>query len=361
MAITQKLIGESVGIQFTGTRDETGTNPILGLTDGLIVGQFRRGRTDKPMRITQQNIRAELGYQPNNKFYQAVQNTLDNFLHVDVLRVGEVGSSQEVINATYDNFYQTMTVTGAAGLFVETKDPNGNVIGSGIIGSDGTVTYTLNTAGQLDNAPIYTKSDLSNTVSHFLVIPSNEIPSDEMHFTTLAGSVDYVGTQGDQILLSNGIIIDITATGETVTFNAPSGKHVVRLVESVERSNYVSVGGGALVELHNFPALSTVTKFNFATYNYHASPNLTKVPNFLPSNITNMGFMFVNATSFNQPLNNWNVSNVTDMSGMFASATSFNQDLSMWCVSNIPTMPYNFDLNASNWTLPRPVWGTCPA
>ena len=27
-----------------------------------------------------------------------------------------------------------------------------------------------------------------------------EIPSDEMHFTTLAGSVDYVGTEGDQIL-----------------------------------------------------------------------------------------------------------------------------------------------------------------
>ena len=40
MATTQKLLGESVGIQFTGTRDETGTNPILGFTDGLIVGQF---------------------------------------------------------------------------------------------------------------------------------------------------------------------------------------------------------------------------------------------------------------------------------------------------------------------------------
>ena len=123
MATTQKLLGEAVGIQFTGTRDETGTNPILGLNDGLIVGRFRRGRMDKPMRITQQNIRAELGYEPNNKFYQAVQNALDNFPHVDVLRVGEVGSSQEIsINATYDSSHQTMTVTGAAGLFVETKD-----------------------------------------------------------------------------------------------------------------------------------------------------------------------------------------------------------------------------------------------
>ena len=91
MAITQKLIGESVGIQFTGTRDETGTNPILGLTDGLIVGQFRRGRTDKPMRITQQNIRAELGYDKESVFYQAVQATLDQFPFVWVLRVGAIG------------------------------------------------------------------------------------------------------------------------------------------------------------------------------------------------------------------------------------------------------------------------------
>ena len=91
MATTQKLLGEAVGIQFTGTRDETGTNPILGLTDGLIVGRFRRGRTDKPMRITQQNIRAELGYDKESVFYQAVQAALDQFPFVWVLRVVEGG------------------------------------------------------------------------------------------------------------------------------------------------------------------------------------------------------------------------------------------------------------------------------
>ena len=212
------------------------------------------------------------------------------------------------------------------------------------------------------------------------------IPSNEVHFTTLAGSVDYVGTQGDQILLSDNSVVDITATGGTFTFNVPSGKHKVKLVESVGRSNYVSVGGEALVELHNFPTLSTVTKFNFATYKHNPLPNLTKVPDFFPSNITNMfgmfgnatsfnqplsnwnvsnvtdmSYMFINATSFNQPLNNWNVSNVTNMEYMFNGASTFNQDLSMWCVSNFPTMPYMFDLNATNWTLPKPVWGTCPA
>ena len=64
-----------------------------------------------------------------------------------------------------------------------------------------------------------------------------------MHFTTLEGSVDYVGTQGDQILLSDGNIVDITLTDDTVTFNAPAGRHIVKLLESVGRNNYVSVGG----------------------------------------------------------------------------------------------------------------------
>ena len=45
------------------------------------------------------------------------------------------------------------------------------------------------------------------------------------------------------------------------------------------------------------------------------------------SNVTSMWGMFWGATSFNQPLNNWNVSNVRYMGGMFNRATSFNQPL----------------------------------
>ena len=45
--------------------------------------------------------------------------------------------------------------------------------------------------------------------------------------------------------------------------------------------------------------------------------------------------MFLHATSFNQPLNKWNVSKVTDMSYMFASARSFNQSLNNWNVSKV--------------------------
>lgn len=182
-----------------------------------------------------------------------------------------------------------------------------------------------------------------------------ETPSNEMHFTTLAGSVDYVGTQGDQILLSDNTIVDITATGDTVTFNVPAGRHIVKLVESAERSYYVSVGGEALVELHNFPTLSTVNSFNFSTDNYNALPNLTKVPNFLPSNIIYIGDLFSNATNFNQDISMWDVSNVTNMVGMFFQATSFNQDLNNWNVSNVTDMGSMFEY-ASAFDQPLNNW-----
>ena len=37
-----------------------------------------------------------------------------------------------------------------------------------------------------------------------------------------------------------------------------------------------------------------------------------EISNWDVSNVTNMRWMFANASSFNQPLNKWNVSNVTD-------------------------------------------------
>jgi len=51
--------------------------------------------------------------------------------------------------------------------------------------------------------------------------------------------------------------------------------------------------------------------------------------------------MFAGASSFNQPLNNWNVSKVTDMRWMF-EASSFNQPLNDWNVSNVTDMDHMF-------------------
>ena len=78
------------------------------------------------------------------------------------------------------------------------------------------------------------------------------------------------------------------------------------------------------------------------------------------SNVVDMYWMFYSATTFNQDISSWDTSNVTDMGYMFYDAGTFNQDLSSWCVSKMATKPSDFDTNATAWTLPKPVWGTCP-
>ena len=45
------------------------------------------------------------------------------------------------------------------------------------------------------------------------------------------------------------------------------------------------------------------------------------------NDVTDMTSMFNGASSFNQPLNKWDVSKVTGMGDMFSGATSFNQPL----------------------------------
>ena len=101
------------------------------------------------------------------------------------------------------------------------------------------------------------------------------------------------------------------------------------------------------------------------------------------SNVTSMGSTFYKTTSMNANLSGWNVTKVTSfistfreagnpnvagwrttaatsMDTMFFNNSNFNQNLSRWCVTQFPTEQPSFSSGASAWTLPKPVWGTCP-
>ena len=167
------------------------------------------------------------------------------------------------------------------------------------------------------------------------------------------------------------------------------------MLRPLQRVNTISVAGNmdklsCLVEAYGSDPMPSTEVVNFSetikSYVFSASVSTLTLPTTIPSvitsmnsmfkdvsvdisdisgwdvsNVTDMAYMFTDVTAFNQDLSSWDVSSVTDMEYMFSDVTAFNQDLSQWCVSLIPTRPRGFDRGTTRWTLPKPVWGTCPS
>ena len=88
------------------------------------------------------------------------------------------------------------------------------------------------------------------------------------------------------------------------------------------------------------------------------------IGNWDTSSVQYMSNMFYNATSFNQDIGNWQTSSVTSMGSMFSSATSFNQPIGSWDTSNVAYMSYMFnnadafDQDLSNWVVTGITYAT---
>ena len=116
------ILGNEAGIQYQGVKD---ASSVLGvpLINGLIVGQFKRGRLDRPMTITLENIRGTLGHDPDNPDYIAVMDALSAGVpSVQVMRV--LGVNLVCTNTPYYAYgYDTsVSFNGAT-----PEDPNFNV------------------------------------------------------------------------------------------------------------------------------------------------------------------------------------------------------------------------------------------
>jgi surface protein len=63
--------------------------------------------------------------------------------------------------------------------------------------------------------------------------------------------------------------------------------------------------------------------------------NLIQVPTTIPSTLTDISYLFFEATKFNDPnIISWNVQNIIDISYIFFNAKKFNQPLDNWNTSN---------------------------
>jgi surface protein len=78
------------------------------------------------------------------------------------------------------------------------------------------------------------------------------------------------------------------------------------------------------------------------------------------SSVTYMDYMFYNASNFNQDIGNWDTSSITSMYAMFQYAYKFNQDLSTWNIKSVtnmrdmlystPLSTYNYNQLLSGWS-----------
>jgi len=74
------------------------------------------------------------------------------------------------------------------------------------------------------------------------------------------------------------------------------------------------------------------------TYAFLGASNLVKVPKKLPCDVKDLSGMFAGCTSFNYPINCWDVSDVRHMYVMFFNAAKFNQPLDKWDTHKVLTM-----------------------
>ena len=108
---TTKILGEAVGIQRQDIIDRTEEQTTDGLTGAVILGHFKRGRVDAPMEIHQGNIRGQLGYDPKNPDYIAVQDCLDTGVpSVQVLRLKGGKNFCVEVASYYYRIYQVTTM-----------------------------------------------------------------------------------------------------------------------------------------------------------------------------------------------------------------------------------------------------------
>ena len=238
--------------------------------------------------------------------------------------------------------------------------------GTATVNPDGTVTYTPNPGFCGTDTFEYAieEATLAGTAQDGLLV-----------LTGVPAGATVVWGDGSPDEVSSGATMNHTYSGGPHTFGVTGG------TPGAPAPLIIAGSGLRAVTEWSIGAVWGCTRVVFST-GPNTSPNLVAVPDYLPSsvvgltymfatatafnhdisgwdtsNVVDMGFVFYGATAFNQDIGGWDTSNTLNMPFMFYNAAAFNQDLSAWCVSAIPSVPSNFATGATAWTLPKPNWG----
>jgi len=136
-------------------------------------------------------------------------------------------------------------------------------------------------------------------------------------------------------------IVTITGTFPRIYFNGIGDKSKILSVDQWGTIAWNSMNASffgcnnLVIDAADIPDLSVVMDMERMFMDASSLGGGTGNWNWDTSTIMSMGFLFQNATSFNQDISAWNVGNVGNMESMFFAATSFNQDIGAWNTSNV--------------------------
>ncbi len=138
----------------------------------------------------------------------------------------------------------------------------------------------------------------------------------------------------------------------------PAGTNVTLALESTNLRRFFINDGlhkTNLMEVYQWGSTSwsSMNRAFYGCSNFQITA--TDIPDL--SAVTDMSFMFQEATSFNSEIGSWNTSNVTNMSSMFSYATAFNQDIGSWNTSVVYNMAWMF-LYATAFNQDISSWST---
>ena len=87
--ITTKILKTAVGVQRGDVIDKTESTKFQNVTNGIIIGRFKRGVMGTPFKVNEGNFSAILGRDVANPSFLAIEDALNSGLsEVWVMRVG---------------------------------------------------------------------------------------------------------------------------------------------------------------------------------------------------------------------------------------------------------------------------------
>jgi len=166
------------------------------------------------------------------------------------------------------------------------------------------------------------------------------------------GSYNFTVSWGDG---SSDVITDWDQAETTHTYATP-GRYWLQITGTFSDFSFDAAAvrdGSKLITVSQWGGLTLGNRGGYFLNASNMNFTATDAPDL--SQTTNFNAAFQGASSFNSPINHWDVSTVNSMYSTFAQATAFNQPLSMWNVSNVTTfgqafldaVAFNQDL--SNW------------